>query len=135
MLELSLSEARRAAVSAQLLSAPRPTDIVKVVEQLGSLQLDPTSTVARSEHIVLWSRIGSYDLADLDLAMYRERRLFEYGSWILPISEFDLHRDAMRRYLDGPTTRQRYVRHWLHSNAAFHRAIVAEIRKRGSSPR
>jgi uncharacterized protein YcaQ len=130
-LELSLSEARRAAVSAQLLSAPRPTDIVKVVEQLGSLQLDPTSAVARSEHIVLWSRIGSYDLSDLDLAMYRERRLFEYGSWILPISEFELHRDAMRRYLEGPTTRQRYVRSWLHSNAAFHRSIVAEIRNRG----
>ncbi len=130
-MELSLSEARRAAVSAQLLSAPRPTDIVQVVEQLGALQLDPTSAVARSEHIVLWSRIGRYDVADLDRAMYRERRLFEYGSWILPVSEFDLHRDAMRRYLSGPTTRQRYVRAWLDSNAAFRRSVVAEIRKRG----
>jgi uncharacterized protein len=130
-LELSLSEARRAAVSAQLLAAPRPTDIVQVVEHLGSLQLDPTGAVARSEHIVLWSRIGNYDVADLDLAMYRERRLFEYGSWILPVSEFELHRDAMRRYLSGPTTRQRYVRDWLASNAAFRRSVVAEIRRRG----
>jgi uncharacterized protein YcaQ len=129
--ELSLSEARRAVVSAQLLSAPRPTDIVQVVEHLGALQLDPTTTVARSEHIVLWSRIGRYDLADLDQAMYRERRLFEYGSWILPASDFELHRDAMRRYLRGPTTRQRYVRDWLDSNAAFRSSVVAEIRKRG----
>jgi uncharacterized protein YcaQ len=49
----------------------------------------------------------------------------------LPASEFDLHRDAMRRYLSGPTTRQRYVRGWLDSNAAFRRSLVAEIRKRG----
>jgi uncharacterized protein YcaQ len=130
-LELSLTEARRAAVSAQLLSAPRPTDIVHVVEHIGALQLDPTTTVARSEHIVLWSRIGKYDLADLDRAMYGERRLFEYGSWILPASDFELHRDAMRRYLSGPTTRQRYVRDWLDSNAAFRRSVVAEIRKHG----
>jgi uncharacterized protein YcaQ len=130
-LELSLSEARRAAVSAQLLSAPRPTDIVQVVEHIGALQLDPTTTVARSEHIVLWSRIGKYDLADLDRAMYGERRLFEYGSWILPASDLELHRDAMRRYLRGPTTRQRYVRDWLVSNAAFRRSVVAEIRKHG----
>jgi uncharacterized protein len=101
------------------------------VEHLGALQLDPTTTVARSEHIVLWSRIGSYDLVDLDRAMYSERRLFEYGSWILPTSDFEVHRDAMRRYLKGPTTRQRYVRDWLESNAAFRRAIVGQIRKRG----
>jgi uncharacterized protein YcaQ len=118
-------------VSAQLLSAPRPTDIVQVVEHLGALQLDPTTAVARSEQIALWSRIGRYDLGDLDRAMYAERRLFEYGSWILPASDFEFHRDAMRRYLRGPTTRQRYVRDWLDSNRAFRRSIVAEIRKRG----
>jgi uncharacterized protein YcaQ len=75
--------------------------------------------------------MGRYDVADLDRAMYGERRLFEYGSWILPESEFELHRDAMRHYLKGPTTRQRYVRDWLDSNAAFRRSVVAEIRKRG----
>ena len=101
------------------------------MEHLGALQLDPTTTVARSEHIVLWSRIGRYDLAELDRAMFSERRLFEYGSWILPARDFELHRDAMTRYLSGPTTRQRYVRDWLDSNAAFRRAVVAEIRKRG----
>lgn len=106
-------------------------DIVQVVEHLGALQLDPTTTVARSEHIVLWSRIGRYDPADLDRIMFSERRLFEYGSWILPTTDFEIYRDAMRRYLTGPTTRQRYVRGWLKSNAAFRRAIVGQIRKRG----
>lgn len=130
-MELSLKEARRAAVSAQLLSGPRRKDIVEVVERLGGLQLDPTSVVARSEHIVLWSRIGAYDIADLVRVMYGERKLFEYGSWILPMSEFELYRAAMRRYLSGPTTRQRYVRDWLAANSAFRRYVVSELRRRG----
>ena len=130
-MELSLSEARRAAVSAQLLSGPRPKNIVEVVERLGGLQLDPTSAVARSEHIVLWSRIGAYDVGDLDQALYGDRKLFEYGSWILPMSEFELHRNAMQRYLLGPTTRQRYVREWLGANESFRRYVVGELRRRG----
>jgi uncharacterized protein len=130
-LEVSLNDARRAAVRAQLLSGPRPKDIVEVVEHLGGLQLDPTSAVARSEHIVLWSRVGDYDIAELDRAMYGEHKLFEYGSWILPMSEFALHRAAMRRYLSGPTTRQRYVRDWLAANATFRRYISSELRRRG----
>ena len=102
-----------------------------MVEHLGGLQLDPTNAVARSEHIVLWSRIGAYDLGDLDRALYSDRKLFEYGSFILPMSEFELHRNAMRRYLMGPTTRQRYVREWLKANATFRRYVLGELRRRG----
>jgi uncharacterized protein YcaQ len=87
--------------------------------------------VARSEHIVLWSRIGRYNVGDLDHAVYRDRKLFEYRSWILPMSEFELHRNAMQRYLMGPTTRQRYVREWLNANASFRSYIVGELRRRG----
>lgn len=130
-MELSLLEARRAAVSAQLLSGPRPKGIVSVVEHLGGLQLDPTSAVARSEHIVLWSRVGNYKLAELERAMYVEHSLFEYGSWILPMSEFGLYREAMRRYLSGPTVRQRYVREWLDANAGFRHYVLSELRRRG----
>jgi len=130
-LELSLTEARRSAVGAQLLSGPRPKSIVEVVEHLGGLQLDPTSAVARSEHIVLWSRIGAYEVGDLDRALYSDRKLFEYRSWILPISEFELHRNAMNRYLMGPTARQRYVREWLNANASFRRYVLGELRRRG----
>lgn len=131
MLQLTLSEARRAAVSAQLLAGPRPKDIVEVVRHLGGLQLDPTAVVARSEQIVLWSRLGDYDVDALDRALYRERTLFEYGSWILPMIDFKLHREAMRRYLAGPTVRQRYVRDWLEANALFRAYVLEQLRKKG----
>jgi hypothetical protein len=114
-----------------LLSGPRPQDIVDVIRRLGGLQLDPTAAVARSEHLVLWSRIGDFDVAALDRALYRDRLLFEYGSWILPISDFDFHREAMRRYLQGSTARQRYVRGWLEANAGFRAYVLAQLRSRG----
>ncbi len=56
---LSLDEARRIAVRAQLLDAERPAAPVEVAEQLAAIKIDPTSVVAPCEHTVLWSRIGT----------------------------------------------------------------------------
>ncbi|HEY2287658.1 MAG TPA: crosslink repair DNA glycosylase YcaQ family protein [Streptosporangiaceae bacterium] len=42
------------------------------------LQLNPVNVVARSHLLVLWSRLGPFDRADLDTLLWRERWLFEY---------------------------------------------------------
>ena len=62
--------ARRLIVSRQRLAgptpvAPGPEAIMGVATDLASLQLDPISVVARSHQLVLWSRLGRYDRADL----------------------------------------------------------------------
>lgn len=73
--------ARRLAVAKQRLGGPRGLatrqGILDLVRDLGCLQLDPTSVVARSHLLVLGSRLGPFDRGDLDALLWQERRLFE----------------------------------------------------------
>ncbi len=133
-LELSRERARRLAVIGQRLSAPRPRSIEEAVHDLWSVQLDPTQAVARTEQLVLWSRLGrAFRVRDLERQLWDERRLFEYWVHILPIGDFPIHRETMRRYPDGgpEAARRTYVSEWLRANAAFRRYILAELRRRG----
>src|ERR1043165_3251866 len=79
---LSPTIARRLAVTRQRLAGccppANPEAILEVVRDLGCLQLDPISVVARSHLLVLWSRLGTYDPAELDTLLWRQRSLFEY---------------------------------------------------------
>jgi uncharacterized protein len=129
---LSRPRARRIAVTAQLLDAPRRSSILDTVRALGEVQMDPTSAVARTEHLVLWSRLGSrFRIADLEGLLWRERALFEYWAHILPTSDLAMHRVSMRRYPQGDASRRVYVRNWLRANDAFRRYVLRELRRRG----
>jgi uncharacterized protein YcaQ len=91
MHELTLQEARRIAVQAQLLDAPRPTDLLAVVRQLTLLQIDPTAAVAPNAHLVAWSRLGSaYRSDELRKALEEDRTLFEFAAMIRPIEDLPL---------------------------------------------
>ena len=58
---VSKEEARRIAVRAQLLDGSATT-VLDTVRRLGFLQIDPISTVAPPQQLVLWSRLGPYDV-------------------------------------------------------------------------
>jgi hypothetical protein len=120
-------------VTAQLLSAPRPPDVLSTVRDLWAVQIDPTSTVARTEHLVLFSRLGSrYRPADLERLLWRDRSLFEYDAFIVPTTDYPIHREVMRRY-PPPTgaARHEYVRRYLRANASFRRYILRRLREGG----
>ena len=125
-IRVSITRARQMAVESQLLSAPRPTSLVGVVEHLGWVQVDPTNAVARAERLVLWSRLGNYDVADLDRARFETRELFEHAAYILPMTDFAVHRPVMASF---PTTER--VRDWMTANAGFRRYVLGELRRRG----
>ena len=131
MIRLSLTEARKLAVAGQLLDAPRPRSMLDVVEWLGSLQMDPTSAVARSERLVLWSRLGNYDPAELERLRWETRDLFDYWAHIVPASDYAIHRETMRRYPRGAYARSNYIHEWLAANVGFRRYILRELRRRG----
>ena len=62
---------------AQLLDGSART-VLDTVRHLGFLQLDPISTVAPPQQLVLWSRLGSFETRELDRLLWEERKLFEW---------------------------------------------------------
>src|SRR5438132_11106133 len=93
---VSLAQARRIAVRAQALDGS--TDgLLDTVRRLGFLQIDPISAVAPPQRLVLWSRLGAYDSAELDRLLWEERKVCEWGAFIWPIADFALIRARMRR--------------------------------------
>jgi uncharacterized protein YcaQ len=126
MHRLTKAQARRVAVRAQLLDAPRPVDLLTVVRQLTMLQIDPTAAVAPSADLVAWSRLGStYQPADLQHALEQERTLFEHNAMVRPMGDLGL-------YLAGATDWPPYerTRAWLRDNDAFRRDILEMSRTR-----
>ena len=110
MHRLTKAQARRIAVRAQLLDAPRPTDLLEVVERLTLLQIDPTAAIAPSADLVLWSRLGSsYRPDQLKQALEQDRTLFELDALVRPIER------PRPRTSPAPTTWPRYerTRAWL----------------------
>jgi uncharacterized protein len=128
---ISIDAARRLAVSAQLLAGPRPDGILDTVRGLGRLQLDPTSVVARSHLLVLWSRLGLYDPAELDDLLWNRRELLEYRAYVHPTSDFPLLKARMRAWPAGDGARSRQVRRWLQENEALRRSVLAQLRRDG----
>jgi uncharacterized protein YcaQ len=122
--EVSREEARRIAVRAQLLDGSA-RGVLETVRQLGFLQLDPISTVAPPQHLVLWSRLGSaYDQAELDRLLWEEQKLVEWRAFLYPIEDLPVLRARMRQH---SRARSEYVR----ENAAFRRYVLRELERRG----
>jgi uncharacterized protein len=84
---LTKAQARRIAVRAQLLDAPRPTDLLTVVRRLTLLQIDPTAAIAPSADLVAWSSLAPRtQRADLIRALEHDRTPFEHNALVRPMS-------------------------------------------------
>jgi hypothetical protein len=133
-LEISQRAARRLVIDAQLLGAerhgPDRSGILATVDRLLWLQLDPTSVVARSHLLVLWSRLGRYDPADVARLIYKDQRLFEWRAFVYPTRHLPFYLLAMR------STSMRYTnfRHrarWMRANLALRRKVLSRLRREG----
>jgi uncharacterized protein YcaQ len=121
---VSLEQARRIAVRAQLLDGSGES-VLETVRRLGYLQIDPISTVAPPQHLVLWSRLGAFDAEELDRLLWEERQLVEWRAFIWPVEDLPLLRARMRRALD------RNANEFLRENRSFRRYVLRELEARG----
>jgi uncharacterized protein YcaQ len=126
---VSLAQARRIAVRAQLLDGTA-TNVLETVRTLGFLQIDPIASIATPQQLVLWSRLGPYDTAELDRLLWEERKLFEWGAFIRPIEDYPLVVARMRRKR-GKYASERRGNEFLQKNAAFRKYVLRELERRG----
>jgi uncharacterized protein len=134
--QLSRTDARRIAVRAQLLDANRPTDVLDVVRHLTLLQNDPTTVIAPSADLVLWSRLGSaYDPRELASAV-DTGLLLELHMMLRPREDLRLYAAEMAAWPGpGPLTEwQEDIAEWFETNDACRQDILERLRMDGPLP-
>jgi uncharacterized protein YcaQ len=108
-IKISLQQARRIAINAQLLDGkakpPRGKEgAAQVIENLGYIQIDTLTVIERAHHHTLWTRIQDYKTEMLDELLSRDRRVFEYWGHArsyLPMTDYRYYLPRMKR-LDDP---------------------------------
>lgn len=130
-IEIDATTARRFVLGSQGLWPARRwrgrRGVVEAVREIGSVQVDPLDVVGHNHDLELLSRVDRYDSRLLEVALYRDRSLFEWGGtlhirptedlpYLLPkIRTVDYlgrrarfersHRDLMRQVLREVETR------------------------------
>ena len=132
---IPVSHAGQLAITRQGLAGNhRPTDVLDLVRQICWLQLDPINVLARSHLLVLWSRLGSFDRAELDRLLWTDRALFEYwahAASIVLTEDYPLHAGMMRNWIRRETPWAKRFGEWADQNRSLRRHVLAEVRRNG----
>ena len=93
-----------------------------------AVQLDPLNIFARSQDIVLHSRVLDYKPDYLYQLAYQDREFFDYGGWLAmyPMSELPYWRVHMER-----RRHHKRVENFVLSNPDLFEQVRAELRSRG----
>jgi uncharacterized protein YcaQ len=131
---VDLPTVRRIALRAALLDGPPlpPTkaSVLTVARHFGGIQIDPTRTVERTQHLVLWSRIRDYDRAVLDKVL-AERSAFEYNAFIVTPDLLPELRYVATVWATGVGDWRQRARNFLAGNAEFRQSILEQLHAEG----
>lgn len=120
-LTLSRQDVRRLAVFRQYLTATQPASMLDLIRDLGCVQLDPIRAVERTHLLVLWSRLGNFDVAELARLRWQEKALFEYwahaASMVLT-EEYPVFNWGMRQRQENQARKERYQK-WFDGTPGF----------------
>jgi uncharacterized protein len=139
---LSSDQARWLAVGAQGLARPRPAGPIRkrqlhaAIEAIGQLQLDAINVVQRTQFLVLFSRVGAYDVGLLHDLTGPGGELFEYWGHavaLLPVAHHPLLRWRMAQsgpYGGGPAAARHAA--FRKEHADYIERVFGEVRERGA---
>lgn len=132
MQSLSKSQARKLALLSQCLSS-KPTrsqseiHTLKVIEQIGYVQIDTISVVERAHHHVLWSRNANYQPTHLD-KLVADRKVFEYWSHAAAYLPMCDYRYTLRRKHALKSDEQS---HWFRKDLTLMNHVIERITSEG----
>ncbi|MGH2345687.1 MAG: winged helix-turn-helix domain-containing protein, partial [Chloroflexota bacterium] len=105
--------------------------VQRQIERLGVVQIDTISVVERSQYLVLWSRLGSYNPKHLDSLLSPRRAIMEYWSHaasIVPMVDYPYYRSDMLR---PESHLWRWDRAWAEEHPEVVRETLNAVRERG----
>ena len=108
---------------------PTQNDVIKMIKQMGILQIDTINVVNRSPYLVLWSRIGNFDLSWLE-QIHKDGKLFEYwahAACFIPIEDYPL----FRRKMIERSTHWWSVHDWVKDHPDTINHILESIKQKG----
>ncbi len=126
MLTINIDTARRFILGKQGLWPGRRWRGIEGTEQamhaIEYLQLDPLQIIARSQDIMLYSRVLDYTPGMWEDVTYQQRKFFDWGDWLAvrAMDELPYWRVVMRRERDSSSR--------LHALARDHADAIVEMR-------
>jgi hypothetical protein len=129
VLTINIETARRFILGKQGLWPGRRGRGIEGTEQamraMEYLQLDPLNVIARSQDILLHSRVLDYTPGLWEEVTYQQRQFFDWGGWLAvrPMDELPYWRVVMRRERDGETGDLR-----IHRMVVEHAEAIDEMR-------
>jgi len=125
MLQLTISQARRLTLRAQLLSGLRPRNALTVIKQLGYVQIDTIHVIERAHHHTLWSRLPGYNPLTLNRLLDGQGKIFEYwahAAAYLPLADYRFHATKMGRFTEQSSWFKRTLEQYGH--------LMTEVKER-----
>jgi len=105
----------------------------QAMREMEYLQLDPLQIIARSQDILLHSRVLDYTPGMWEEVAYQQRRFFDWGGWLAvrPMDELPYWRVVMRRERDGGPDYDPRIRKMGRDHADAILEMRAILRERG----
>lgn len=103
--------------------------VAQAIRSCEAVQLDPLIVIARSQDIVLHSRVLEYKPEYLYKVAYEERQAFDYGGWLAMYPMSDL--PYWRYHMNGRAHEEYVKYHVPHGHKAVLNFVRSELRTRG----
>lgn len=119
-MELELKQAINIALGSQLYRQQALTGkdgLCSLIQQLGYIQIDTISVVERAHHHTIWSRMNTYNKADLDQLLEQDRAIYEYwghAASYLPMQNYRYSLPRMQSFPDANSWERQFFDKYRH---------------------